>query len=139
VDDAQYENRLRRWDYDMIIQSWPQSLSPDNEQRDFWGWAAANETGSQNHVGIKNPAIDMRIDRVIFSRNHADLIGATHALDRVLLWNHYVVPQWNYGKVRTARWDRFSCPDVMPKYGRDRFPTIWRWDAARAAKTGSRT
>jgi microcin C transport system substrate-binding protein len=71
-----------------------------------------------------------------FSNNRADLEAATRALDLILLWNHYVVPQWYYGKVRTARWDRFGRPDQMPKYGRAAFPTIWWWDAQRAAKTG---
>jgi microcin C transport system substrate-binding protein len=138
VEDAQYENRLRQWNYDIIIHSWGQSLSPGNEQRDYWGSAAADMVGSQNYVGIKNPAIDKLIERVIFSKNRAELVVATRALDRVLLWNHYVVPQWTYGKVRTARWDRFSHPDTMPKYGRDSFPTIWWWDEAKAAKAGSR-
>jgi microcin C transport system substrate-binding protein len=138
VEDAQYENRLRQWNYDMIIHSWGQSLSPGNEQRDYWGSAAADMAGSQNYAGIKNPAIDKLIDRVVFTKNRADLVAATKALDRVLLWNHFVVPQWTYGKVRTARWDRFSHPDTMPKYGRDSFPAIWWWDQAKAAKTGSR-
>jgi microcin C transport system substrate-binding protein len=138
VEDAQYENRLRQWNYDIIIHSWGQSLSPGNEQRDYWGSAAADMAGSQNYIGIKNPAIDKLIDRVIFTKNRADLVAATKALDRVLLWNHFVVPQWTYGKVRTARWDRFSHPDTMPKYGRDSFPAIWWWDEAKAAKTGSR-
>ena len=138
VEEAQYENRLRRWDYDLIIHSWGQSLSPGNEQRDYWGSAAADMAGSQNYAGIKNPAVDALVDRVIFTKNRADLVAATKALDRVLLWNNYVVPQWTYGKVRTARWDRFAHPEVMPKYGRDLFPTIWWWDQAKAAKTGSR-
>jgi microcin C transport system substrate-binding protein len=138
VDNSQYENRLRRWDYDMIVHTWGESLSPGNEQRDHWGSAAADDVGSQNYAGIKNPAIDKLIERVIFTMNRAELVAATRALDRVLLWNHYVVPQWTYGKVRTARWDRFGHPEVMPKYGRDLFPTIWWWDAAKAAKTGSR-
>jgi microcin C transport system substrate-binding protein len=138
VEEAQYENRLRQWDYDIVIQSWGESLSPGNEQRDYWGSAAADMAGSQNYAGIKNPAVDALIDRVIFTKNRADLVAATKALDRVLLWNHYVVPQWTYGKVRTARWDRFSHPDVMPKYGRDSFPTIWWWDQAKSAKAGSR-
>jgi microcin C transport system substrate-binding protein len=138
VEGAQYENRLRRWDYDIIIHSWGESLSPGNEQRDHWGSAAADMVGSQNYAGIKNPAVDTLIDRVIFTKNRAELVAATRALDRVLLWNHYVVPQWTYGKVRTARWDRFRHPDVMPKYGRDSFPMIWWWDEARAAKAGSR-
>ena len=76
------------------------------------------------------------IDAVIFTKSRDDLVAATHALDRVLLWNHYVVPQWGYGKVRSARWDRFSHPDPLPKYGRGGFPTVWWWDADKAAKTG---
>ncbi|HWF94157.1 MAG TPA: extracellular solute-binding protein [Xanthobacteraceae bacterium] len=138
VEDAQYENRLRQWNYDIIIQSWGQSLSPGNEQRGYWGSAAADMPGSQNYAGIKNPAIDKLIERIVFTKNRADLVAAAKALDRVLLWNNYVVPQWTYGKVRTARWDRFRHPDVMPKYGRDSFPAIWWWDEASAAKTGSR-
>jgi microcin C transport system substrate-binding protein len=138
VDDAQYENRLRSWDYDAVIGSWGQSLSPGNEQRGFWGSAAADQPGSRNLVGIKDPAIDTLIERVIFAKNRADLVAATKALDRVLLWHHFVVPQWTYGKVRTARWDRFGHPDNMPRYGAAAFPTVWWWDAQRAAKTGSR-
>jgi microcin C transport system substrate-binding protein len=138
VDDAQYENRLRQWDFDMIIASWGQSLSPGNEQRGYWGSQAADRPGSRNLVGIKNPAVDMLIERLIFAKNRADLVAATKALDRVLLWNFYVVPQWTYGKVRTARWDRFGRPDPLPKYGFSAFPTIWWWDANKAAKVGSR-
>jgi microcin C transport system substrate-binding protein len=134
VDAAQYENRLRQWDFDVIVASWGESLSPGNEQRGFWGSAAADQPGSRNLVGIKNPAIDKLIDRVIFTKDRADLVAATKALDRVLLWNYYVVPQWTYGKVRSARWDRFGRPDTMPKYGLAAFPTIWWWDADRAAK-----
>ncbi len=66
-------------------------------------------------------------------------MGATKALDRVLLWNYYVVPQWTYGKQRTARWDRFGHPETMPKYGRADFPTVWWWDAQKAAKLGDRS
>ena len=73
--------------------------------------------GSRNLVGIKNPAVDALIERVIFAKDRDELVAATKALDRVLLWNHYVVPQWTYGKVRTARWDRFGRPDPLPKYG----------------------
>jgi microcin C transport system substrate-binding protein len=138
VDDAQYENRLRSWDFDIITHSWPESLSPGNEQRGYWGSQAADQPGSVNLIGIKNPAIDAMIDRVIFAKTRADLVAATHALDRVLLWNHYVVPQWSYGKVRSARWDRFGRPDPLPKYGASAFPTLWWWDAEKAAKTGSR-
>jgi microcin C transport system substrate-binding protein len=133
VDVTQYENRLRNWDFDIITTSWPQSLSPGNEQRGYWSSQAADQPGSLNLVGIKNPAVDAMIEHVIFAKNRPDLEAATKALDRVLLWNHYVVPQWTYGKVRTARWDRFGRPDPLPKYGISAFPTLWWWDAAKPA------
>ena len=139
VDDAQYENRLRQWDYDVITATWPQSLSPGNEQRGYWGSQAADQPGSRNFAGIKNPAVDAMIERVIFAKDRADLVAATHALDRVLLWNFYVVPQWTYPFERTARWDRFSHPTEMPKYGLSAWPTIWWWDAEKAAKVPVRS
>jgi len=139
VDSAQYENRLRQWDFDIIVASWGESLSPGNEQRDFWSSGAADRPGSRNLVGIKNPAVDALIERVIFSKDRDDLVAATKALDRVLLWNFYVVPQWTYGKQRTARWDRFGHPENMPKYGAAAFPTVWWWDAEKAAKVPQRS
>ncbi|MFB9270137.1 extracellular solute-binding protein [Bradyrhizobium erythrophlei] len=139
IDPIQYENRLRAWDFDIVVGSWPESLSPGNEQREFWGTKAADAPGSRNIVGIKNPAIDKLIERVIFATDREDLVAATKALDRVLLWNHYVVPQWNYPKVRTARWDRFGRPAELPKYGLSGFPTIWWHDADKAAKVGKRS
>jgi microcin C transport system substrate-binding protein len=138
VDDAQYENRMRQWDYDMVVANWGQSLSPGNEQRGYWTSQAADQAGSRNVGGIKNPAVDTLVDRVIFAKDRDDLIAASHALDRVLLWNDYVVPQWTYGKARTARWDRFGKPDKLPEYGVSAFPTIWWFDKEKAAKTGSR-
>ena len=139
VDSAQYENRLRQWDFDIIVASWGQSLSPGNEQRDFWGTPAADRPGSRNLVGIRNPAVDAMIERVIFSKDRDELVAATKALDRVLLWNFYVVPQWTYGKQRTARWDRFGHPENMPKYGAAAFPTVWWWDKEKAAKVPQRS
>jgi microcin C transport system substrate-binding protein len=134
IDASQYENRLRQWDFDIVINSWGESLSPGNEQRGFWGAQSADIPGSRNVIGIKNPAVDAMIDRVVFAKDRGELVATTHALDRVLLWNFYVVPQWTYGKVRTARWDRFSRPQTMPKYGLSAFPAIWWWDAEKAAK-----
>jgi microcin C transport system substrate-binding protein len=139
IDDAQYENRLRNFDFDIIIADWSESLSPGNEQRGYWGSQAADQPGSFNLIGIKNPAVDALIDRIIFAKSRDDLVAAAKALDRVLLWNHYVVPQWTYPYVRSARWDRFSRPDPMPKYGMSAFPTIWWWDAAKAAKAGTKS
>jgi microcin C transport system substrate-binding protein len=138
VDDAQYENRLRNWDFDIITASWAESLSPGNEQRGFWGSQAADQPGSLNLIGIKNAAVDALIDQVVFAKNRTDLVAATKALDRVLLWNHYVVPQWYYGKERSARWDRFGHPSQLPKYGASAFPSVWWWDAEKAAKAASR-
>jgi microcin C transport system substrate-binding protein len=138
VDEAQFTNRERNWDYDSITNVWGQSLSPGNEQRDYWSTASADRIGSRNYAGIKNPAIDALIERVIFAKDRGELVAATRALDRVLLWNHYVVPQFTYNKTRAARWDRFGRPEKLPEYGSAAFPTIWWWDAERAAKTGSR-
>ena len=133
VDQAQYENRVRRFDFDVIISAWPQSLSPSNEQRGYWGSQAADQPGSRNLAGIKNPAVDALIDRVTFAKTRQELVAATRALDRVLLWNHYVVPQWTYTKERTLRWNRFGKPDQMPEFGAADFPAIWWWDADKAA------
>ncbi len=139
VDATQYENRLRNWDFDVVVNSWAESLSPGNEQREFWGSQAADMPGSRNIIGIKNAAIDKLIERVIYTKDREDLVAATKALDRVLLWHHFVVPQWTYGKIRTARWDRFSRPSEMPKYGMSAFPEIWWFDADKAGKIGRRS
>ncbi len=139
IDPAQYENRLRTWDFDIVVSSWPESLSPGNEQREYWGSQAADMAGSRNIIGIKNPAIDKLIERLIFATDRADLLAATKALDRVLLWNNYVVPQWTYNKVRTARWDRFGRPAELPEYGQSAFPSIWWYDAEKAARIGKRS
>ena len=139
IEASQYEQRLRQWDYAIIIASWSESLSPVTEQRGRWGSQVADQVGSENSIGIKNPAVDKLIERVIFATSRDDLVAATHALDRVLLWNYYVVPHWTYGKQRTARWDRFSHPETMPKYGASAFPTVWWWDADKAAKAPQRS
>ena len=139
VDDVQYENRLRNWDYDVIVTTWGESLSPGNEQRDFWGSKAADMPGSRNFIGIKDEAVDAMIERVIYAKSRDELVASTHALDRVLLSHNFVVPQWTYGKVRTARWDRYGQPEMLPKYGMSGFPSIWWWDEEKAAKLRSRS
>jgi microcin C transport system substrate-binding protein len=137
VDDVQYVNRLRDSDFDIVIASWEETLTPGNEQRDYWGARAADTAGSRNLIGIKNPAVDALIDRVVFAESRDDLVAATKALDRVLLWNHYIVPQWNFSTMRTARWDRFGHPGRMPKYGMSAFPMLWWWDDELAAKVAA--
>jgi microcin C transport system substrate-binding protein len=137
VDPSQYITRLRSRDFDVIVASWAQSLNPGNEQREYWGSESADREGSRNLVGIKNPAVDQMIERVVFARDRAELEAATRALDRVLLWNHYVVPQWSLGSTWTARWDRFGRPERLPDYSFG-FPDIWWFDPARAARVGGR-
>ena len=137
VDAAQFQNRLRSFDFDIVTAGWAQSLSPGNEQRNYWGSDAADRPGSRNLAGIKDAAIDALIDRVIFAPDRDELVAATRALDRVLLAHHYVVPQWTYNKERTARWRRFARPHELPRYGASSFPTIWWYDEALAAKTGA--
>jgi microcin C transport system substrate-binding protein len=135
VDSSQYVNRTRARDFDMIVTGWGQSLSPGNEQLDFWSSEAADREASRNYAGIKDPAVDELIKRVIFATNREELIAATKALDRVLLWNHFVVPTWTIDYTRTARWDRFGRPEKLPQYSYG-FPDIWWFDKARAEKTG---
>jgi microcin C transport system substrate-binding protein len=139
VDSVQYQNRLRSFDFDITTAVWGQSLSPGNEQRDFFGSEAADRPGSRNLPGIKNPAVDALINRIIFAKDRAELVAACKALDRVLLWNCYIVPQFAGGFERAARWDRFSHPEPLPKYGVSGFPNLWWRDAAKAAKTGGRS
>jgi microcin C transport system substrate-binding protein len=114
VDSTQYKRREDAHDYDIIVDNFAQSDSPGNEQRDFWGSAAADRDGSRNTAGIKNPAVDKLIDRVVFAKDRAELVAATHALDRVLLWNYYVVPQWHYPYERLVTWDIFGRPEKLP-------------------------
>jgi microcin C transport system substrate-binding protein len=139
VDSVQYQNRTRSFDFDIVTSGWPQSLSPGNEQRDFFGSEAADRPGSQNLPGIKNPAVDALIDRIIYAKDRAEQVASCKALDRVLLWNSYVVPQFAAGFQRAARWDRFSRPEPLPKYGVTGFPVLWWFDAEKAAKTGKRS
>ena len=116
IDSAQYQNRINNFDFDMIVSTFSQSLSPGNEQKGFWGSDAADTNGSRNLVGIKSTIIDMLIEKIIVSKEREELINATKALDRVLLWNHYVIPQWHISSYRTLYWDIFDKPLTRPKY-----------------------
>jgi microcin C transport system substrate-binding protein len=133
VDTSQYQRRRDTFDFDIIVASFGQSESPGNEQRDYWGSDAAGKEGSRNIIGIKNPAIDKLIDKIILAKDRADLVAATHALDRVLLWNHYVVPQWHIPFDRLAMWDIFRRPGKLP--ARDpAFLRVWWYDEAAAKR-----
>jgi microcin C transport system substrate-binding protein len=136
VDSPQYIERVRTRDFDVIYTGWAQSLSPGNEQRDFWGSASATQDDSRNYAGIADPGVDALIDKIIFADDRETLVAATHALDRVLLARHYVMPTYTLRKARIARWDRFSHPETLPEYSIG-FPSIWWYDEAKAAKTGA--
>jgi microcin C transport system substrate-binding protein len=132
VDQPQWINRVRGHDFDMIYVGWPESMSPGNEQRDFWGSAAADSESSRNYAGIKDPAVDAIIERIVLAKDRDELVAATHALDRVLMANQYVIPSYALRHARIARWDRFGRPDHLPEF-QIGFPTIWWWDEAKAA------
>ena len=116
IDSAQYQNRLDTLDFDMIVSTFSQSLSPGNEQRNFWGSDAAKTNGSRNIIGINDTVIDLLIEKIISAKSREDLIYSTRALDRVLLWGHYVIPQWHISAYRTLYWDIFDKPSIRPKY-----------------------
>ena len=136
VDSAQYHRRTDAFDFDIVVGSFPQSLSPGNEQREFWSSAAADKPGTQNIIGIKDPAIDSLIETMIFAGDRAELVAASRALDRVLLWHHYIVPQFYAPRDRVAYWDRFGHPERLPSRTSPlgAFLPIWWHDPARAGK-----
>ena len=136
IDSAQYQNRLDGFDFDMIVSTFSQSLSPGNEQRNFWGSDAAKTNGSRNIIGISNEVIDSLIEKVISAKDREDLIVTTRALDRVLLWNHYVIPQWHISAYRTLYWDIFDKPSVRPKYSLG--TNTWWVDADKASTIDQR-
>ncbi len=138
VDTSQYQRRMDNFDFDMIIKLIPQSPSPGNEQRDYFGSAAAGTQGSQNIAGVKDPVVDALIAKLVSAPDRATLAAATRALDRVLLWGFYVVPHYNLYSDRVAYWDRFGRPKDDPHVGFS--PGTW-WvdpqkDAALKAKRG---
>ncbi len=129
VDPAQYQVRTDAFDYDMTVDVIPQSNSPGNEQRDFFTCAKAQENGSQNVAGICDPVVDALVDLVITSPDLPSLQSRTRALDRVLLWNHFVIPQWHSRSFRIAWWNRLGRPERNPKFGLG-FPASWWVDPA---------
>ncbi len=133
VDSAQYERQTQTFDYDVVVGNWGQSLSPGNEQRDFWGSEAAKRNGSRNLLGVSNPAIDKIVEAVIYASDRKGLIAACRALDRALIWNHYTVPMWFIPYERIAYWNRFGRPEKTPDYSIG-FPTTWWWDEDKARK-----
>jgi len=132
VDQSQYINRLRTFDFDMIIGSWGESDSPGNEQRNYWSSAAATAPGARNYAGIQDPVIDELIELLIQAPDRASLVARTRALDRVLLQGYYVIPNWHLRVQRILYWDKFSRPATTAKFGTS--TTLWWFDADKAAR-----
>lgn len=130
VDAAQYTNRLRSFDFDITVKLWATSPNPGNEQADYWGSAAADRQGSNNLAGIKNPAVDTLVKKVIFAKDRDEQVAAARALDRVLLANDYVIPQFYRGELFIAYWNTIVRPTELPYYGIG-FPEAW-WSASAA-------
>lgn len=124
VDSSQYVNRLRARDFDVTYQGWAQSLSPGNEQLEYWGSEAARRDGSANYAGISDPGIDALIRKVVFAADREELIAATRALDRVLLAHDYVVPSYTRRSMPIAYWTTLERPEKLPTYSIG-FPSIW--------------
>ncbi|WP_053151909.1 extracellular solute-binding protein [Pseudomonas protegens] len=116
VDVSQYITRVRSRDFDMIVGSFPQSNSPGNEQREFWMSSSADKPGSRNYIGLKDPAIDSLVENLINADSRASLVAHAKALDRVLQWGYYVIPNWHIKTWRVAYWDHIGHPKVAPKY-----------------------
>ena len=132
VDQSQYINRLRAFDFDMIIGSWGESDSPGNEQRNYWSSAAATAPGARNYAGIQEPVIDELIELLIQAPDRESLVARTRALDRVLLHGSYVIPNWHLRFQRILYWDKFSRPATTAKFGTS--TTLWWFDADKAAR-----
>lgn len=127
VDMSQFINRMKSHDFDMTTLTIGQSQSPGNEQRDQWSSIAADMEGSSNYSGIKNPVVDALIDLIINAPNRAELVARTRALDRVLLNNHYLIPQWNIIDHRLVYWDKFEQPEIAPRFDRTFDTALMTW------------
>lgn len=131
VDENQYINRFRQFDFDMMVWVWGQSETPGNEQYEYWSQAAADSAGSRNLAGVRDPVVDELIGLMLRSDSREQLNQRTRALDRVLSWGHYVVPHWHIRADRILYWDKFGRPETPVRTGvmTDR----WWFDAERAS------
>ncbi|MAA63439.1 MAG: hypothetical protein CL581_01480 [Alteromonadaceae bacterium] len=123
VDTNQYIQRVRNFEFDVVVQSLAQSNSPGNEQRDYWDSSNADRAGSRNTIGVNDPVVDALVSKIIQAPDRQSLITRTRALDRVLLWSHYVIPQWYLGVDRVAYWHQLQRPETTPSGGID--PRDW--------------
>lgn len=132
VDQSQYINRLRSFDFDMIVSGWGSSESPGNEQRGFWTSAAAASPAASNFAGVSDPVVDQLVEQLINAPDRESLVAQARALDRVLLFGYYVIPQWHLRTQRVLYWDKFSRPAVTPRSGTS--IDYWWFDAAKATR-----
>ncbi|MDN3526372.1 extracellular solute-binding protein [Halomonas sabkhae] len=136
VDVNQYLNRLRNFDFDIVVGSFPQSASPGNEQREYWGSDYADAPQSRNLIGLQSPVIDELVDSLIAADTRSDLDTAARALDRVLRWGFYVIPQWHLPATRLAFWDKLAWQEPFPQYSLDL--DAWWIDPQRAREVEAR-
>jgi microcin C transport system substrate-binding protein len=132
VDQSQYINRLRSFDFDMIVGGWGESESPGNEQRSYWTSAAAKSPGARNFAGVRDPVVDELVELLISAPDRESLVARARALDRVLLFSYYVIPQWHLRMQRILYWNKFSRPQVTPRTGTS--IDFWWFDEAKAAQ-----
>ncbi len=125
VDAAQYQNRMNDFDYDMTTGSFGESESPGNEQRDYWGSDKADAQGSRNYIGIKDPVIDELIEMIVQAKTREELVACTHALDRVLQWGYYMIPQWHHSAWRLAWWNKLEKPEKLSPISPGIVDTWW--------------
>jgi microcin C transport system substrate-binding protein len=116
LDTAQFQNRMDSFDYDMTVFVFRQGISPGNEQYDYWSSAKADVKGSRNLIGVHDPVVDALLDKLVQVKTREELVTVCHALDRVLLWQYYVIPHWYIGTWRIAYWNIFGQPEISPKY-----------------------
>ena len=136
VDSTQYVNRINEFDFDMMVGVPNQSISPGNEQREFWGSDAADRPGSRNYSGISNPVVDAIVEGLIAAPTRESLVAHTRALDRILLWNHYFVPELSVPATRHAFWNKFRHPEKTSLQGPDL--AAWWYDADKGAVIDAR-
>ena len=133
-DDSQYIRRLEDFDYDMIVINYGSIISPGNEQKSYWGSATADQKASPNYMGVKNPVIDEIVDKLVSAKSRKELVTYTKVLDRILLFNFYLIPQFHIGHYRVAYWNKISRPNVSPKY--DLGFDFWWFDPDKARNIG---